>query len=410
MRLLLINNLYPPYIVGGNEMLAHDVVTELRRRGHTVSIATGRGVRLPDGEAVHGILNLDLDRKEESFLGGREPTAGDLINWHLFNRRSYQAVRRLIRSTDPELVVVWNLYLASMSPLIAAQHSGRPVVVQVADKWLDYGLKHIGALVRPGRQSHQWLVRASQAFVQPILYWLGRPEHIVAISEFMRDYYVRQGFDAETLRAIHLGVPTDLFAFTPRANRTGPLRLLYVGSLWGGKGAHIAVRALGVLQRNGHTELTLDLYGDGTQEFKNWLLGVIAEEGLEQQVSLCGFATRDAVRAAMLSHDILVFPSLWDEPFAAVPVEAMSCGMAIAAAMAGGTAEAVVNEATGLLVPPNDVAAMAGALERLVTDPELRLRLGENAAQVARERFDFARYVDRLESYYAQLISNPRSA
>jgi len=67
---------------------------------------------------------------------------------------------------------------------------------------------------------------------------------------------------------------------------------------------------------------------------------------------------------------------------------------------AGGTPEAIDDGVNGLLVPPADPEAMAAALARLAGDDELRLRLGANAARVARERFDIETYIDRLEACY----------
>src|SRR6187455_1398754 len=66
MRLAFITNLYPPYIVGGNEMLCDEVITALRARGHDVSLICGRGRDLPKHPDVHGVLPLDLDRKDET--------------------------------------------------------------------------------------------------------------------------------------------------------------------------------------------------------------------------------------------------------------------------------------------------------------------------------------------------------
>ena len=97
---------------------------------------------------------------------------------------------------------------------------------------------------------------------------------------------------------------------------------------------------------------------------------------------------------------MLVFPSEWDEPFAAVPVEAMSSGMAVVATTAGGTPEAITDGETGLLVPPGDPDALAAAVRRLALDDTLRLDLGRAASRVARERFDIGAYIDRLEAGY----------
>jgi glycosyltransferase involved in cell wall biosynthesis len=206
-------------------------------------------------------------------------------------------------------------------------------------------------------------------------------------------------------------VPLEAFAYRERPPLTAgaPLRLLYVGGLWEGKGPQTAVRALGLLKRAGVTKLHLDVCGSGTPAFLSFLQGVVAEEDVASQVTLHGFVDRAVVRDFCQSHDVLVFPSQWDEPFAAVPVEAMSTGMAVVATTAGGTPEAVTDGETGLLVPPADPQALAAAIRRLADDPDLRRRLGAAAARVATERFSFERYVDRLESRYLRLAEERKS-
>ena len=404
MRLSFVTNLYPPYVVGGNEMLCDQVVTALRARGHEVSVICGHGRLLPSPPQVYGALEIDLDRKEETFLGGRQPSAWEAYKLHSFSPQSYVSTTRLLRVLRPDLVVVWNLYLASLAPLVACRRSGRPVVIHVCDKWLAAGLTATPsgrAASLPGRVSS-----SLQRLSQPLLRVAARPRPIVAISHFIKGVYVRAGFPAEDIDVIHLGVPTRDFACVERRETNdGALRLLYVGSLWEGKGPHVAVRALARLVRSGVTRAHLDVCGTGTPQFVAWLGQVVAEEGMESHVTFHGFVPADAVRRHCQSHDVLVFPSQWDEPFAAVPVEAMSCGMAIVATTAGGTPEAVVDGETGILVPPGDAEALALALRRLASDAGLRRKLGAAAARRARELFDFDAYVDRLEAYYANVIA-----
>lgn len=401
MHLAFITNLYPPYIVGGNEMLCDEVVGSLRQRGHRVSVLCGRGRELPRHPDLVGALEIDLDRKAETFLGGRLPSAWEAVRLHAFSPHSYRVTRRWLRERGPDVVVVWNLYMASLAPLVAARHSGIPVVVHVCDKWLYFGLYDLGALLKPVVGWKRALLRSSRHTLQPVLRQLARPRHLVAISQFMKEVYVRAGIAPKAIEVIHLGVPTSEFVAAPRGARgcDEPLRLLFVGSLWEGKGPQTAVRALGRLVRAG-VNARLDVCGDGAPHFLDFLKGVISDEGLGERVALHGRVPRDVVRAWCQSHDVLVFPSEWDEPFAAVPLEAMSAGMAVVATAAGGTPEAVVDGETGLLVAPGDPEALAQAIGRLAQDEELRLRVGRNASRVVRERFDIGTYVDRLEACY----------
>jgi glycogen synthase len=402
MHLAFINNLYPPYVVGGNEMLCDEVIRALRARGHRVSVLCGRGRELPSHPDLTGGLEIDLDRKDETFLGGRVPSPREAVDLHLFNLGSYGVTRRWLAAKKPDVVVVWNLYMASLSPLVAARRSGRPVVVHVCDKWLYFGLFDLEALLRPVVRWKRAALRIARYTVQPVVRRLAWPRRLVAISEFMKSVYVRAGMDPRSIDVIHLGVPTRQFAFTERSPRLPgePLRLLFAGSLWEGKGPQTAVRALGRLRREG-IAAHLDVCGSGAPHFVDFLRGVIAEEGVVEDVTLHGAVDREVVGELCQSRDVLVFPSQWDEPFAAVPIEAMSCGMAVVATTAGGTPEAIVHGDTGLLVAPNQPQALADAIRSLAQDDGLRVRLGERAARAARERFDFDQYLERLVAHYS---------
>ena len=369
MRLLFITNLYPPYVVGGNELLCDDVVRALRGRGHQVSVLCGRGRDLPRHPDVFGALELDLDRKEETLLGGRVPSPARPSA--CTSSAPPATGRPVARSASrrPTSIVVWNLYMASLAPLVAARRSGRPVVVHVSDKWLYFGLYDIEALLQATVPWKRAALALARRTVQPLLRALAPPRGLVAISEFMKAFYVEAGVPEEEIEVIHLGVRTDLFTAAPRLPRAPEdgLELLFVGSLWEGKGPHTAVRALGRVRRAG-VKAHLDVCGDGPDSFARVLQATVAEEGVGAHVTFHGRVGRDVVRRFTETHDVLVFASEWDEPFAAVPVEAMSAGMAVVATTAGGTPEAIVDGETGLLVPPRDPDALARALLRLAGD------------------------------------------
>jgi len=409
MRLLFITNLYPPYVVGGNEMLCEDVVCGLRGRGHEVTVLCGRGRLLAGRPDLRPELELDLDRKSESFLGGRVPTAWEAFRQHVFSPASFEATRRALRRLRPELVVVWNLYMASLSPAIAAEWNAAPTVVHLFDKWLYHGLRDLPGLLKPVVRWKRWLVGGAPLVLQPWLRLLLRPRRMVAVSRFIKRFYERAGFPGGAITVNHIGVPAGVFPQARLARREpgAPLRLLYVGSLWEGKGPQVAVRAVGRLLRAG-TRARLDVCGSGTPHFLAFLRQTIADETSADHVVLHGQVDRSRLRELYGASDVLVFPSQWDEPFAAVPLEAMSCGLPVVATTAGGTPEAIEDGVNGLLVPPAEPDQLAAALQRLAADEDLRLRLAANSARVARERFSFDRYVDRLEAYYRACLRSPR--
>jgi glycosyltransferase involved in cell wall biosynthesis len=93
------------------------------------------------------------------------------------------------------------------------------------------------------------------------------------------------------------------------------------------------------------------------------------------------------------------------EGFGVVALEAMAHGRPVVASAVGGLLDIVVDGATGLLVPPGDVAALRAALERLLADPELRRRLGAAGRERAREQFAWPAVTDATIAAYEDALA-----
>jgi glycosyltransferase involved in cell wall biosynthesis len=112
-----------------------------------------------------------------------------------------------------------------------------------------------------------------------------------------------------------------------------------------------------------------------------------------------GFVPRAELERLYARAAVVACPS-HREGFGVVAAEAAAWGRPVVAGDVGGLRDVVVDEATGLLVPPGDVAALRQALERLLADGELRARLGAAARERARERFGWTAVIDAtLDAY-----------
>ena len=93
------------------------------------------------------------------------------------------------------------------------------------------------------------------------------------------------------------------------------------------------------------------------------------------------------------------------ETFGVVQLEAMAAGLpVISTDLPTGVAEVNADGETGRVVPPGDVAALAGALREALADPALCRRWGEAGRRRVRERYGRERMAERLEAWYAELL------
>jgi len=398
VRVLQVTNFYPPYWVGGYELIASWVTQGLRERGHAVEVLTGRGPAFARLGGIRGELDLGLDGLVEAYFGSglvaRDGLAEGLRR-HVFSPRNFAACRRAIDEFRPDLVSFWNPAFVTFSPLLAARQLAVPALVHLSD-----------TAANPFRNPHaprfpRRLRGAGRAAVDALLR-LSRPSRYVVPSVFLRDRLVA-GESLPAERTVVLRWPVEPVASgSPagaRGGGRGGSRLLFVGTLIPEKGPDVLVAALREAACR-CPDLTLTFVGDGPAQFVARLRD--AAQGLA--VRFLGRQDRAGVMQAYREHDVLVFPSVWDEPFAVVPLEAMAMGLAVVASRAGGTPEAVVHEDTGLLVPPGDPAALASALVRLAREPALASALAGRGSAWARREQGFPAFMDRLETLYASAV------
>ena len=125
----------------------------------------------------------------------------------------------------------------------------------------------------------------------------------------------------------------------------------------------------------------LTIVGDGPE--REQLERTAARLGCADRVRWRGSIAREDVRAALWAADVFCLPSRF-ESMSYTLLEAMACGVACVATQVGGNADLIRDGETGILVPPNDPAALAEAMLLLGRTPRERMRLAEAAQRAAR--------------------------
>lgn len=145
----------------------------------------------------------------------------------------------------------------------------------------------------------------------------------------------------------------------------------------------------------------LVVVGDG--ELREELHRAVRERGLEDAVIFTG--RRDDVADVLSAFDVFVLSSS-TEGLALTLIEAMAAGLPVVATRVGGNAEVVVDGETGRIVPPRDAAALATALEALLSDARGAGAMGAQGLARAREKFGIAAMTEQYRSLYDALVGD----
>ena len=208
------------------------------------------------------------------------------------------------------------------------------------------------------------------------------------------------------------GVDLDLFSPSgPVLERRRAHRIVSVGRLVPRKGVDLVIAALALLRDAGFSDVELLIVGGGTDAAglqedaeARRLLTYARELGVQDQVTLRGHVPREAMPGILRSADAVICTP-WYEPFGIVPLEAMACGIPVVAAAVGGLTDSVVDQGTGLHVPPKDPLAIARAVARLLADPALRRELGRAGQKRVRSRFSWDKVAAETEKAYLQTLA-----
>lgn len=223
-----------------------------------------------------------------------------------------------------------------------------------------------------------------------------------ALARFNRD---RVGLPAEKLRVVHYGLDSPPKPWGPPGGPDltpeTPI-LVAVCRLVPQKGVDVAIEAL-VRIRERHPAAHLVVLGEGPLRAE--LTGLAAARGVADAVSFPGRVGDVAWwlrRAAVVVH-----PARW-EGFGLALLEAMLCERAIVAARVSSIPEIVIDGETGLLVPSDDPAGMADAVNELLLAPARSAAMGEAGRARVLVEFSIARMAERTALIYEEALSSPR--
>lgn len=362
---------------GGLELQALEISTLLRNRGHHLWLACCRRSRLEQEATLRGLKLVPFD-----LTGYFHPH----IAWRLGGliKREQIDIIHCQHSKD----------IATLVP--AMMMAGRHVPIVLS--------KRVGSYISKKDLFHRFTY--------------GRISRVLAVSDVIRaNVLATTPMSPDRVTTLHDTVDTDLFS-PDRAERRRVRKefgfhddlivIGFVGRFSPGKGHEDLIGAADILRKR-YTNIHFLVVGEaslGEQEYEHSIRARCSAMGMQELVTFAGF--RKDVPEIISSFDIFAFPS-HAESFGVALIEAMAMRLPVVSTNCDGVLDIVVDGETGIYVHPRTPGELAGALARLIDDRTLREKMGNAGRQRVLDLFDRKNHIQKLESVYGELLSNPPS-
>ena len=202
----------------------------------------------------------------------------------------------------------------------------------------------------------------------------------------------------DKVRTIYSGI--DLSVFKPMPDLDKQWDLAFMGRLERMKSVDLFPQMLSLLKPD-YPDLKMLMTGEGS--LKEWLFNEFEEMGVRSMVDYQGVVETQDVPVLINKSRVFLYPSR-EEPFGLSIIEAMACGVPVVTTDVFGPREIIRNNFDGITVPPDDVVALAGAIEKLLEDDKIRAMIIENGIKSVKNKFDIKNHARQLLKIYRELI------
>ncbi|PKQ27893.1 MAG: glycosyl transferase family 1 [Candidatus Anoxymicrobium japonicum] len=386
MRVLLLSWEYPPRIVGGLGRHVYHLATSLAAQGIKVHVVTKDHPGAPEyeeseGVHVYRVVNYPPDIPQDEW-----------VSWTLqFNVALLEKAVALINDLKSVNVIHAHDWLVAHAATSLKHAYKIPLVATIHAT--EYG-RHQGHLPGPMNK-----------LIHQVEWWLMfESARTICCSQYMMDQLTDVfQLPPEKVEVIPNGIDRTSFKRDATIDLCrkkyvppGDKLVFFVGRLVYEKGVQTVIEAMPLILKK-IPNVTFVVAGSGPH--LNQLKSLVSALGLGEKIIFTGHLDTDALCAFYKSADLTVVPSLY-EPFGMVVLESMAMGTPTIVADTGGLSEIVAHEETGLKFEPGNPDSLAGAMLRVLEDPELNARITSDAMSYMGDTYNWSQITRRTLDVY----------
>jgi glycosyltransferase involved in cell wall biosynthesis len=409
LKILLVNTRH--FYGGGDSIYALNQAALLRSQGHeTAFFAMRDGRNLPDPNEDLFVSHIDFKD-----LNSRKNLSAALkvLFRVIYSREARGKFRRLLARFRPDVVHLHNIHgHITPSVVLEAASQGIPVAWTLHDYKLVCPNSHflldttgdicescgdgkyypaISKRCKKGSLAAS-MMACLEAYGHRLMGLRPKIDRFLTPSAFLQGKMIEGGFPAGRVTHVPLFLPDEMFLHAAKKDQG---YLLFLGKLEPLKGIHYLLQAAHLAP-----QVKLILAGGAEEAFTREL-----RRSSPANVEYVGRKDREGVKDLLQGARALVLPSIWYENQPLVILEAFAAGKPVIASDLGGMTELVKDGERGLLVPPGDVDALAGAMRWMAENPREAQEMGRTAQRYAYEVHSAGRHYERLREVYNEVCS-----
>jgi glycosyltransferase involved in cell wall biosynthesis len=359
LKIMLVNTLYPPEIMGGAEVSVSLLARALVRMGHQVTAvclhrAAGQSVDEVDGVRIY---RLPIDNAYWPFGQTSKPSAWRRLGWHVrdtWNRGAARRFGKILDAETPDVVHTNNLTGFSVSLWAEAKQRRIRVVHTLRDYSL---LCRRATLFRNGATCDQ-RCSACYTLTIPYLYSSHLVDAVASNSRFVLDQHQKRGYFAGIPDRVIYNIADPTGTASPSNSPSDDLVFGFIGRLENEKGIQIILRAVELLPDTGWR---LRIAGKGLEHYVQQLKAGCTNP----RVEWLGFTKPQDFYASI---DVCLVSSVWPEPLPRTLIESISAGRATICSTAGGIPEISGMSALVGTYEPNDHQKLAELMRKAISE------------------------------------------
>lgn len=239
---------------------------------------------------------------------------------------------------------------------------------------------------------------------------------ILANSQFTRSSLIKKGIEPDKIDVLPIAIDTNKYKSKMDDKQAKKQMgfcdhkvILFVGRKCPEKGPQVLIKALPKIVKHNPNTIAILVgpdysFAKKSYTYTKFLMEEAKRLDVETHIIFKGFTSENVLEQFYNAADVLVFPSVWQEPFGKVILEAMSFGKPVVASNVGGVPEIVTDGINGSIVPRNNPEALANSVDHILDNAEIARKIGENGRKTVLEKYSFEIVGKCCRKIYEELV------